>query len=1123
MEDAAGLQERFPRIEFHQIDPLSGPAEPVPVCQLALITLDFETLAETIKALEYARSCLVPGGSLVVVGVHPARWIDFIFGGQPGYWASTGGGTWRSNQHSAQFWQRQMVQLHFADISLLELSPDTLSGPYLLLAQPAAEVLPAYAPRTSSPRSWVLLADSKGLSAQLADHLAKKLQAEGDLVVQAGPGDALYLQHLLQETTANYGQLDGIVHLAGLSALSDPAAATDILERQTERCALAANILRACEATPGTKTTLWLITAGTGKMVPARRHPEKNTTAMLPRDAALWGFGRTLMNESSDLTIRMVDLEKPESLESAATALAREFDQQDHEQEIVLTGGGKRYVPRLGYVPRFIEASNDGQVDDPTIALGFRFPGKLRNLRWEVRPPVTLADNDIEVEVRATGLNFRDLMFTLGLLSDEAIENGFAGPTLGLEFSGIVRRVGVKDCAFAPGDKVVGFGPSCFANRVVTQASAITHLPPGLSFEAAATIPCTFFTVYYALHHLARLQPGEKVLIHCAAGGVGIAAVQLAKWLGAEIFVTAGSDEKRDFLRLLGVDHIFDSRSLAYADHIMAETGGQGIDVVLNSLAGDAIHRNFRVLRPFGRFLELGKRDFYENTKVGLRPFRNNISYFGIDTDQLMQARPDLTRQLFAEVMDLFNEGVLHPLPYHTFEAEDIIDAFRYMQQARHIGKIVITYRNGTGEAQALHRPVRERLVLPTDATYLVTGGLGGFGLRTAQWLVERGARHLVLISRSGPASEEARDGLAYMSQQGVQVHATSCDVTDREALATLLTNIATTMPPLKGIVHAATVINDGLIRTMDEEQIRSVLAPKVLGASHLHALTLETPLDFFILFSSATTLFGNPGQGNYVAANTCLEALANNRRAAGLPATCIRWGAIEDVGFLARNEKIKQALQSRMGGAALNSATALDILEDLLIADRSGLGVMEVDWKALSRFLPSADNPKFTELSRFAGESGKDEDSADAIQRMLEELSDEELLHACIAMLKSEVGEILRMTPDKLDSSRSLYDMGLDSLMGVELIGALESRFGVRLPVLALSQSPTMTKLAEQIIGQLKGGDQAEAVAEGQEMLAQVRQLAELHGTEAPVESLTQWAEELQSPQAVANKRIIH
>jgi NAD(P)-dependent dehydrogenase (short-subunit alcohol dehydrogenase family) len=355
---------------------------------------------------------------------------------------------------------------------------------------------------------------------------------------------------------------------------------------------------------------------------------------------------------------------------------------------------------------------------------------------------------------------------------------------------------------------------------------------------------------------------------------------------------------------------------------------------------------------------------------------------------------------------------VLHPLPYLTFEAEEVIEAFRYMQQARHIGKIVVTYRNGISGATMAQPPARPSLVLPEDGTYLVTGGLGGFGLRTAQWLVERGARHLVLISRSGPASAEAKAALEAFAQQGVQVCARACDVTDRAALRALLVEIGITLPPLKGIVHAATVIEDGLIRSMNRDQIRRVLRPKVLGAYLLHELTRTMPLDFFILFSSATTLFGNPGQGNYVAANSCLEALAEQRRTAGLPATCVCWGAIEDVGFLARNTEIREALQGRMGGAAIQSAAALAILEDLLVTGRSGLGVMEIDWHALSRFLPSAASPKFGELARSAGKSEREEGGADVLQRMLEELSDEELLQACIDMLKSEVGRSCAWRP---------------------------------------------------------------------------------------------------------------
>ena len=1123
LEDIARLKEYFPGIDTHLIDGTSEQPGTASACQIAIVTLDFNTLEEAMGSLKFASACLAPGGSLIVIGQHPSRWIDFVFGGQRNHWSLSKNSTWLSNQRTALFWQLQLQQLEFSSSEIFELSPDTLSGPYFLLAQRAESALPTTPSREATPRSWVLLADQKGYSAQLSDHLTKKLQARGDLVVQACPGDTAYIESLLLDTTASYGQLDGIVYMAGLSPQPNKAETEAVLDQQVVRCATAANIIQACETTL-TSTTCWIITAGAATDLLPRRVPaETPAPAIIPMDAALWGFSRTLINEASNYSIRLVDLENPMAVETAATALDKEFEQPDNEQEIILTAQGARYAPRLRLEPRPDSEKNESQdIDTPTLSLGFQLPGQLRNLRWEAHPRTVPGDNEIEVEVHATGLNFRDVMYALGMLSDEAIENGFAGPTLGLEFSGIVRSVGSKSCGFAPGDQVVGFGPSSFGNRVVTQASAISHIPPGISFEAAATIPSTFFTAYYALHHLARLQPGEKILIHGAAGGVGIAAIQIAKWMGAEIYVTAGSDEKRDFLRLLGVDHVFDSRSLAFADEILARTDGKGVDAVLNSLAGEAINRNFRVLKPFGRFLELGKRDFYENTKIGLRPFRNNISYFGIDADQLMQARPDLTRSLFAEVMALFTEGVLHPLPYHIFEAEDIVDAFRYMQQARQIGKIVITYRNGINHVHTPSPATRKHLVLAANASYLVTGGLGGFGLRTAEWLVSKGARNLVLISRSGPSSEEARNAIGRLEKQGVNVHAASCDITDKKATSALLAKIAKTLPPLRGIVHAATVINDGLIRNMDADQIRSVLAPKVLGAHYLHEMTLNTQLDFFILFSSATTLFGNPGQGNYVAANACLEALAKHRRATGLAATCVRWGAIDDVGFLARNEKIKDALQSRMGGSALNSAIALDALESMLVSDCSGLGVMELDWKALSRFLPSAGTPKFSELARHAGDSGGDEVTADDIQRVLLELSDADLLATLTEMLKSEVGEILRVSPDKIDPTRSIYDMGLDSLMGVELIVALESRFGIRLQVMALSQSPTITKLAERIIQQLKGSDEIEAASDEKEILAQARQLASQHGAEASAESIASLTEDIQSRNSSAHARMI-
>jgi NADPH:quinone reductase-like Zn-dependent oxidoreductase/acyl carrier protein len=785
-----------------------------------------------------------------------------------------------------------------------------------------------------------------------------------------------------------------------------------------------------------------------------------------------------MMNEAPHYTVKLLDIAlTTNNIPPLVDVIINEIKMTDDEQEVILDDVGERFVPRLRLkspenesIPAF-SASRTGK--NPVVSLGFQFPGQLRNLRWESRPSRRLEKDEVEIQVHATGLNFRDIMYTLGLLSDEAVENGFAGASLGLEFAGVVVRTGDGADRFSFGDRVVGFGPSCFADRVTTTATAVSLIPPTMSFEAAATIPVVFFTVYYSLKHLANLKKGETILIHGGAGGIGIAAIQTAKALGAEIHATAGTDAKRDFLRLMGVNHIYDSRSYDFAEEIMLQTQGRGVDIVLNSLSGEAINRNLQILKPFGRFLELGKRDFYENTRIGLRPFRNNISYFGIDADQLIKENPALTARLFSEVMAMFAQGILHPLPFNTFEAEDVIEPFRYMQQARHIGKIVVTYQNGLKSSVRPHEP-EPRSVFTDNGTVLVTGGLSGFGLKTAAWLADKGIRHLVLINRSGPGSSEAAQTLDRLKNQGVNILALSCDITDKSALENLLKTIAAEMPPLKGIVHAAAVFEDGLITHMDQDQVYRVLAPKMLGAQHLHQLTLDAHLDYFILFSSATTYFGNPGQASYVGANTWLESLDHYRRRMGLPATVVSWGPIDDAGFLARHQKIKETLLHRMGGAAISSDVALDILEKLIDRDCSGIGVMALDWQRLSRFLPSSHTPKFSEIASKHSNQGHEDDSVLDTRHLLNELSEEEFLSRLIEMLQVELGEILQIPSHKVDPISPLNDMGLDSLMGVELVAALESRFDIRLPLMALQDSSTLNRLAKTIFDKLKQEESA-------------------------------------------------
>ncbi|MGF6933100.1 NADPH:quinone reductase-like Zn-dependent oxidoreductase/acyl carrier protein [Paraburkholderia sp. UCT70] len=711
-------------------------------------------------------------------------------------------------------------------------------------------------------------------------------------------------------------------------------------------------------------------------------------------------------------------------------------------------------------------------------------------------------------------------MYAMGLLSDEAVENGFAGATVGMELSGRVVRVGRDVQRFAAGDAVLGFAPASFASRVRTKAEAIAHKPARLTFEEAATVPTTFFTAYYALCELARLRRGERVLVHGAAGGVGIAAIQLARHLGAEVFATAGSREKREFVRLLGADHVFDSRSLAFADQIRERTQGAGIDIVLNSLAGEAMVRSIDTLRPFGRFLELGKRDFYENSRIGLRPFRNNISYFGIDADQLMSALPGLTARLFEDVMRLFADGVLHPLPYRAFPAERVEEAFRHMQQARQIGKILVTYPAGT-PSPARSAQVDATLQLDPAAAYLVVGGTGGLGFATARWMMSRGARHLVLASRSGTLAPELAEEIArWRASSGAQVRTVACDVTDAAALDALLADLAQRGTPLKGVLHSAMVIDDGLVRNLDDERFAAVLAPKVAGAWNLHRATRELPLDFFVVYSSATTFLGNPGQSSYVAANSFLEALIAQRRAAGLPGTCMAWGPLDDVGFLARNAETREALQARIGGVSINSAEAMAALERALVAMHAGEAVVRLDWHALALGMPAARAHRYTELQT----RGSHEPAPQGSVQMREQIAAmafDDARRLVEETLQAQIARILHMSPEKIETGRSILDMGMDSLMGMELGMAVEERFEVKLSIMTMAEGATVHSLAQRIVESIQTQDEAaEPNGAAAQMAAQVAAVAAQHALDVGASALADVADAL-SAQSCATEPV--
>jgi acyl transferase domain-containing protein/acyl carrier protein len=1049
--------------------------------------------SEPLLALSSLRAPLARNGLLLLLERHPDRLVDFIAGLAPGHWSPPAS---RPTHPSA--WQALLREAGYEAIeTVIEPQARSLeSGVFCLLAcNPDA---PPPAATETAPARWLLLSARDEVSRRLASDLSARLAAAGQAVSQA-EAEAL---------PSDLDAYDHVVHLAGLAPVAD-GREVEPLVGQTSLSLAALDLVQAMAQTSGqARPRLWLVTQGAAAATSA--DASQSFAPLVPDQAALWGLGRVIMNEHPELACTLIDLQGAPG-EDLVQALGEELLHPDGEREVILTADG-RYATRmqpLQAAPPMERTAGAFQ----NICLDFAVPGQLKNLRWRSAPLRDLAADEIEVQPKATGLNFRDVMYAMGLLSDEAVENGFAGPSMGMELSGVVTRVGAEVAEFSVGDPVIAFAPAGFAKRAITQATSAVRKPEAWSFEEAATVPTVFFTVYYALHHLARLQPGEKVLIHGAAGGVGIAAIQLARHLGAEVFATAGSEEKRDFARLLGADHVMNSRSLAFADEILAITGGRGIDVVLNSLAGEAINRNLRVLRPFGRFLELGKRDFYENTRIGLRPFKDNITYYGIDADQLMVERPELTTRLFREVMALFEQGVLKPLPYRAFPAGRVVEAFRYMQQAKQIGKIVVSFEdNGIPAASATTKPRQPTLC--RDASYLVTGGVGGFGLKTALWLAERGAGHVVLLGRRGADSPEAAVAVAALAAAGAVAHIKACDVADAAQLDAVVAEIGRELPPLKGVVHAAMVLDDGLIRNLDRDRFAKVLRPKIAGAWNLHHATRHLALDLFVLYSSATTFIGNPGQANYVAANSYLEALAAWRRSQGLAATAVCWGAIADVGYLARHGDIKDALQYRLGGSPLNSERALAQLGEMISAGRSGIAVMDLDWHTLSRYLPALAAPRYDALRRAAG-SRAESDEAEDIRTLIAHRSEAEVQEILQRLLAEEIAQILRLPAERIPVDRSLYDIGMDSLMGVELVLGIEKRFGIHLPVMALSEGPTISRISARLAQQLLGSAEAAVPADDDSrMKAVMAGIAVQHGVEAGSEEIEQALADLRQAQ---------
>ncbi|MEV7012933.1 SDR family NAD(P)-dependent oxidoreductase [Streptosporangium sp. NPDC051022] len=748
-----------------------------------------------------------------------------------------------------------------------------------------------------------------------------------------------------------------------------------------------------------------------------------------PALAAVWGFVRSAQLEHPE-RFQLVDSDGTRASEDALAAAV-----ETGEPQLALRDG-RASTPRLTRaMPALVPPA------DQPWRLGLVDQGSLDGLALVADPAVAapVPHGCVRVAVRAAGLNFRDVLNALGMYPGDA-------GLLGNEGAGVVLEVGPGVTDLAPGDRVMGLVPGSFATMALVDRRLLTRIPDGWSFARAASLPMAYLTAYYALVDLAALKPGESVLIHAAAGGVGMAAVRLAQHLGATVYATA-SPPKWPVVRDLGVPdgHIASSRTLEFRERF-----AHGVDVVLDALSGEFVDASLDLIVPGGRFVEMGKTDIRDADEVAAA--HPGVSYRAFD---LIEAGPDRIQRMLTEIVALLADGTLAPLPLTAWDVRRAPEAFRHVSQARHVGKVVLT----------VPAP------LNPDGTVLVTGGTGSLGGLIARHLVTAyGVRRLLLTSRRGPRAEGAAELVAELTGLGAHVDVAACDVADRTALARLLADVPGDHP-LTGVVHTAGVSDDGVLESLTPQRIDAVLAPKAHAATALSELTEHADLALFVLFSSVAGLLGSPGQANYSAANGLLDGLARQRGARGLPAQALEWGLWADgtvrSGISGHLTTADIDRLTRTGLTPLDAERGLALFDLATALPEPVLAPVPVDISVLRRHADSVP-PMLRGLVRVPGRRTV---SAAKAGGELSRLSPDERARALGDLVRAHTAAVLgHDNADAVDPGRPFRDLGFDSLTSVELRNRLAAATGVRLPATLVFDHPTPARVMEFLDGELFG-----------------------------------------------------
>jgi acyl transferase domain-containing protein/SAM-dependent methyltransferase/acyl carrier protein len=1019
-------------------------------------------VADVRAALRNLHDLLAPGGSLVFMDVAtPQLWTETVFGLTSGWWKFTDRDLRSVHPLLGRSqWEALLSKAGFSETaSLPGLMGPFGEGQIAILGRKQFEDQPVTTGTdTAVPveKSWLIFADEPCLGSSLGNRLREagmrcRIVRRGKTFSATPETDAYTVRaeapldwQQLFTACANDAPPERIVYLWNIDTRLDDDAVlgTDAMLHLAQALAT---------AMPTAKLRLDSVTRGAQ---PVGRDGEPTQVAQAPA----MGLLRVILNEYPNYICRGIDL-PPVPSEADKNFLWAELLRADSEREIAFRGQA-RYVQRLDRGRSRIE-----QNLDPTVPLRLesRERAQLDALRFAPFAQLSCGPGEVLIDVKAAGMNFRDVLKALALYPGEAPDARIFGDEVG----GIVIAVGSDVTHVRPGDRVFGLAVFGLATRTIARGGDVRRIPDHLSFEEAATLPVVFMTSWHALNNVARLRKGERVLIHAGAGGVGMAAIQIAHHFGAEVIASAGSPAKRRLLETLGVKHVIDSRRGDFAEAVMELTDRKGVNVVLNALAGEAIPMGLSCLAEFGRFIEIGKRDIYQNSRIPLRPLRRNASFHVVAMDAVFAGDESLTREMLAEVTDLIEKRALNPLPFRAFPACNVDAAFRLMAGGKHIGKVIVSFPDPFVPRRG--EPLASKFEIKPDGSYLITGAFGGFGRVFANWLVQCGAQHLVLSSRSGASTPDAEAFVQSLRDRGTTVQVVKADVGSRADVDRLFSEIGKNGNPLRGVFHLAMVIDDAVLAALSRERMASVIGPKALGAWLLHQHTRDMNLDCFVMFSSVSSIFGNPAQGNYAAANAFLDSLAHHRRSLGLPALAMNWGVLGGEGYVARNQRVGEFL-AKQGIAELSPGEVISIVESSLRTGTPQVAAIRVDWTKWKTFFRGMQSNPLLERIFAAVEGQENAGGTSDWRNKIESAAPDEKETVIAHAVREVVGSVLRVKPDTLRDDQPLTDLGLDSLMGVEIENSLEAAVGVALPPTSLMRARTIGQIAGLIAGHMGG-----------------------------------------------------